>query len=120
MDGTVYKTTGAQTYTAASGDKILVGTTNNAVAFNTANANVSFNTSDVKLASGANLTVDTDSGAGTITFGGSIHGTGNTASTVTDITSLDGGTGAVTVNACLLYTSPSPRDKRQSRMPSSA
>ena len=27
---------------------------------------------------------------------------------------------AVTSNACLLYTSPSPRDKRQSRMPSSA
>ena len=26
----------------------------------------------------------------------------------------------VTVNFCLLYTSPSPRDKRQSRMPSSA
>ena len=26
----------------------------------------------------------------------------------------------VLVNACLLYTSPSPRDKRQSRMPSSA
>ena len=25
-----------------------------------------------------------------------------------------------TINACLLYTSPSPRDKRQSRMPSSA
>ena len=25
-----------------------------------------------------------------------------------------------TGNACLLYTSPSPRDKRQSRMPSSA
>ena len=24
------------------------------------------------------------------------------------------------VEACLLYTSPSPRDKRQSRMPSSA
>ena len=24
------------------------------------------------------------------------------------------------VNTCLLYTSPSPRDKRQSRMPSSA
>ena len=24
------------------------------------------------------------------------------------------------VNYCLLYTSPSPRDKRQSRMPSSA
>ena len=27
---------------------------------------------------------------------------------------------SVTVKACLLYTSPSPRDKRQSRMPSSA
>ena len=26
----------------------------------------------------------------------------------------------VAVGACLLYTSPSPRDKRQSRMPSSA
>ena len=25
-----------------------------------------------------------------------------------------------TINICLLYTSPSPRDKRQSRMPSSA
>ena len=25
-----------------------------------------------------------------------------------------------TIYACLLYTSPSPRDKRQSRMPSSA
>ena len=27
---------------------------------------------------------------------------------------------AVTIGNCLLYTSPSPRDKRQSRMPSSA
>ena len=27
---------------------------------------------------------------------------------------------AVTIVICLLYTSPSPRDKRQSRMPSSA
>ena len=26
----------------------------------------------------------------------------------------------VVANVCLLYTSPSPRDKRQSRMPSSA
>ena len=26
----------------------------------------------------------------------------------------------VKIDACLLYTSPSPRDKRQSRMPSSA
>ena len=28
--------------------------------------------------------------------------------------------GGVGVGVCLLYTSPSPRDKRQSRMPSSA
>ena len=28
--------------------------------------------------------------------------------------------GRIKVNVCLLYTSPSPRDKRQSRMPSSA
>ena len=27
---------------------------------------------------------------------------------------------ALLANGCLLYTSPSPRDKRQSRMPSSA
>ena len=33
---------------------------------------------------------------------------------------LDGTAGLWCVNACLLYTSPSPRDKRQSRMPSSA
>ena len=26
----------------------------------------------------------------------------------------------ITISTCLLYTSPSPRDKRQSRMPSSA
>ena len=36
--------------------------------------------------------------------------------------SLDEGRGLVRdpARACLLYTSPSPRDKRQSRMPSSA
>ena len=28
--------------------------------------------------------------------------------------------GGVSADICLLYTSPSPRDKRQSRMPSSA
>ena len=32
----------------------------------------------------------------------------------------DGHQEVVLVNYCLLYTSPSPRDKRQSRMPSSA
>ena len=34
--------------------------------------------------------------------------------------SLDAGIATVYQDLCLLYTSPSPRDKRQSRMPSSA
>ena len=33
---------------------------------------------------------------------------------------LEGWANKRTINSCLLYTSPSPRDKRQSRMPSSA
>ena len=36
-----------------------------------------------------------------------------------DLVSIGGGSSG-TCNGCLLYTSPSPRDKRQSRMPSSA
>ena len=35
-------------------------------------------------------------------------------------TNEQNGTDKPQVNTCLLYTSPSPRDKRQSRMPSSA
>ena len=33
---------------------------------------------------------------------------------------VKGGTGAAQHYACLLYTSPSPRDRTRSRMPSSA
>ena len=33
---------------------------------------------------------------------------------------LDTGSGLVMLDACLLYTSPSPRDRQKSRMPSSA
>ena len=36
---------------------------------------------------------------------------------IDDVCTHDGGTLS---DGCLLYTSPSPRDKRQSRMPSSA
>ena len=36
------------------------------------------------------------------------------------LTKLHNGACAGKDNTCLLYTSPSPRDKRQSRMPSSA
>ena len=42
-----------------------------------------------------------------------INGNSGYTSDVGDIDSMSN-------NACLLYTSPSPRDKRQSRMPSSA
>ena len=38
-----------------------------------------------------------------------------------NVISIDGdGSVLMNMNTCLLYTSPSPRDKRQSRMPSSA
>ena len=39
--------------------------------------------------------------------------------TLLDNENIFSGIGTIT-NSCLLYTSPSPRDKRQSRMPSSA
>ena len=47
-----------------------------------------------------------------ITPGGSYVRNGKPVSVVVDLELSDEG--------CLLYTSPSPRDKRQSRMPSSA
>ena len=40
--------------------------------------------------------------------------------TVTDDLGCEHTAGPFTISPCLLYTSPSPRDKRQSRMPSSA
>ena len=48
---------------------------------------------------------------------------GSTANTVVNSKAVVYGSGgqiAATSYTCLLYTSPSPRDKRQSRMPSSA
>ena len=36
------------------------------------------------------------------------------------IADLEGGVGAMLTSSCLLYTSPSPRDRTRSRMPSSA
>ena len=37
-----------------------------------------------------------------------------------DLTAVEAAPGVVCVMTCLLYTSPSPRDMRRSRMPSSA
>ena len=56
-------------------------------------------------------TVDTSTvGQYTVTY----NVTDNAGNTATEVSRV------VNVNDCLLYTSPSPRDKRQSRMPSSA
>ena len=50
-----------------------------------------------------------------------IDGTANIDSLVADTADINGGTiDGVTINTCLLYTSPSPRDRQKSRMPSSA
>ena len=59
----------------------------------------------------ANQVLKTD-GSGALSW--STPSTSSTTVTVTDNENTNEG------NACLLYTSPSPRDKRQSRMPSSA
>ena len=44
----------------------------------------------------------------------------STASDVGDIANLLAATGTIASSTCLLYTSPSPRDVEESRMPSSA
>ena len=50
------------------------------------------------------------------TASGVPHGTASAGATSITL----GGTGTGTLKACLLYTSPSPRDRTRSRMPSSA
>ena len=49
--------------------------------------------------------------------GSPLSGNGNTNATPEVLVAIGG---LATSIGCLLYTSPSPRDKRQSRMPSSA
>ena len=46
--------------------------------------------------------------------------TGNTTLTTSDGTLSNGQFKIIILSGCLLYTSPSPRDSRKSRMPSSA
>ena len=56
-------------------------------------------------------------------FRTSIQESGNSATGMQGQVALEAETGAKileVIGICLLYTSPSPRDKRQSRMPSSA
>ena len=53
-----------------------------------------------------------------------ILSTGSTAKTLSDagisVTEVSSYTGFPEIMGCLLYTSPSPRDRQKSRMPSSA
>ena len=66
------------------------------------------------LADGANTvtTLNTDELTITVSDGAVTVGADAANVTIADVTASNG--------VCLLYTSPSPRDKRQSRMPSSA
>ena len=49
-----------------------------------------------------------------------LHLSGDLNKGLSIIESLEDSSGKGLLDVCLLYTSPSPRDKRQSRMPSSA
>ena len=61
--------------------------------------------------------IRTDNNAGVLTnVDNTIRGAGSIGNTFSNLSINNQGT----IIACLLYTSPSPRDKRQSRMPSSA
>ena len=80
---------------------------------NSANANFGVDSSDGDgLDAGGN---DSDSN-GTVDSTGSADGSGSVDGGSGD----NDGSGGGLSSDCLLYTSPSPRDKRQSRMPSSA
>ena len=65
-----------------------------------------------------------DSNEGAPDFPSGVNVSGITSTVTLGVTNLNttnvNVSGVVTATTCLLYTSPSPRDKRQSRMPSSA
>ena len=71
LDGTIYNTTGSQTYEAATGGKNIViassGTPLGAVAITTSNAAVNFLVSDVTLNNETTTTITT--GGGAVEFG---------------------------------------------------
>ena len=73
---------------------------------------------------GKNLTLDTilgNSAAGAVVMGLKGTGTANVADTQASHASwLEVGLANAPTYSCLLYTSPSPRDRQKSRMPSSA
>ena len=91
--------------------------------------NVSRIFGDVTALDGVSLTVPEGSifgvvgtsGAGKSTLLRTVNGLEKpTGGTVTTLGVEPASLGTADLRGCLLYTSPSPRDKRQSRMPSSA
>ena len=91
LDGTVYKTTGAQVYTATAGDNIDITNASNA-AFTTTNTAITFGTANIELADGVDLTLDSGAGAGDITL---VSIDGHSSEAVT----IDAGTGTTSVGA---------------------
>ena len=77
-------------------------------------------------AAGAVMTTGNQTVAGTKTFSstisGSVDGNAATATKLSTARDIAGNSfdGSADITICLLYTSPSPRDRQKSRMPSSA
>ena len=81
---------------------------------------VLYDDTDVDDSHALTVTAITPSGGSTSTVTeGSTHSSGGTTVTGTYGTLVIGADGSYTYT-CLLYTSPSPRDRQKSRMPSSA
>ena len=83
------------------------------------------NTTLGNLAEANNINAGTDINAGSLPnsrLNANVSLLGNTGSLFTNTTNISGGQISLpnTPNTCLLYTSPSPRDRTRSRMPSSA
>ena len=123
--------TGASTLVSSSGANVTVDDNTNEF-----DGAVTASGSDVALGDVSAIELaDIDAtGDLTVTADGTITDTAGQAINAGGATTLDAGTFDIQLdnaglhdfaenadfNACLLYTSPSPRDKRQSRMPSSA
>ena len=119
-DGTLSAQTGASVNCFST---IQVSGQNNVVADS--------NNDTLTFAAGSNVTLSTNASSDTITInaaGGALTIQDEGVDLATDATTLNfvgagvtaSGTGATKTITCLLYTSPSPRDVEESRMPSSA
>ena len=120
LECVAYKAFNVGNVTNATGDFTVGGTlTVSGATTLGAGTSVSYATTSFALSGSPDIDVNNITGAGA-TFTGNVS-VGGTL-THEDVTNVDS-VGIVTAGkgfSCLLYTSPSPRDKRQSRMPSSA